>query len=113
MLQQYPDICAIIDFWDGDATGTAAAIRDAGKQEQGRSWLPPAAVRKSIAITLENGTFGAVVMTELHQPVRRHQRHHQVPAAERPAAGTSTTYIYTLEKATTKADLEARAPAGT
>ena len=32
MLQQNPDICGIIDFWDGDATGTAAAIRDAGKE---------------------------------------------------------------------------------
>ena len=32
MLQQNPDICAIIDFWDGDATGAAAAIRDAGKE---------------------------------------------------------------------------------
>ena len=32
MLQQNPDMCAIIDFWDGDATGTAAAIRDAGKE---------------------------------------------------------------------------------
>ena len=30
MLQQNPDICGIIDFWDGDATGTSAAIRDAG-----------------------------------------------------------------------------------
>ncbi len=34
MLQQFPDICGIIDFWDGDATGTAAAIREAGKQDK-------------------------------------------------------------------------------
>ena len=32
MLQQNPDICGIIDFWDGDATGAAAAIREAGKE---------------------------------------------------------------------------------
>ena len=32
MLQQNPDICGVIDFWDGDATGTAAAIREAGKE---------------------------------------------------------------------------------
>jgi ribose transport system substrate-binding protein len=30
MLQQHPDICGIIDFWDGDAVGTGAAIKDAG-----------------------------------------------------------------------------------
>src|SRR5262245_98243 len=28
MLQQHPDICSIIDFWDGDATGATAAIKD-------------------------------------------------------------------------------------
>ena len=56
MLQQNPDICAIIDFWDGDATGTAAAIRDAGKRRQDRSWSPPAAARRSIATSWRTAT---------------------------------------------------------
>src|SRR4030095_15365691 len=37
MLQQHPDICGIIDFWDGDATGASAAIRDA--QPDGKGFL--------------------------------------------------------------------------
>ncbi|MGT2466957.1 substrate-binding domain-containing protein [Mesorhizobium atlanticum] len=45
MLQQHPDICSIIDFWDGDATGASAAIRDA--KLDGKVFLsPPAAARR-------------------------------------------------------------------
>ena len=49
MLQQNPDICGIIDFWDGDATGT---VRRDPRRRQARarsSWSPPAAARRSIA----------------------------------------------------------------
>ena len=34
VLQQNPDLCAIIDVWDGQARGTGAAIQQAGKQGQ-------------------------------------------------------------------------------
>jgi ribose transport system substrate-binding protein len=30
-LQQNPDLCAILDMWDGQAAGTASALREAGK----------------------------------------------------------------------------------
>lgn len=33
-LKQNPDLCGIIGFWDGQDTGTAAAIRQAKKQDQ-------------------------------------------------------------------------------
>jgi len=33
-LKQNPDLCGIIGFWDGQDTGTAAAIREAKKQDQ-------------------------------------------------------------------------------
>ena len=32
VLKQHPDLCAIIGMWDGQDTGTAAAIREAGLQ---------------------------------------------------------------------------------
>lgn len=31
-LKQHPDLCAVIGFWDGQDTGTAAAIREAKRQ---------------------------------------------------------------------------------
>lgn len=30
-LQQHPDLCAILDMWDGQAEGSVAAVRQAGK----------------------------------------------------------------------------------
>lgn len=30
VLKQHPDLCGIIDFWDGQSLGTAAAIKEAG-----------------------------------------------------------------------------------
>ena len=65
MLQQNPDICGIIDFWDGDASGTSAAIRDAGKA--GKVFLVTTGGGEKTAdcATLEDGTYGAVVMTDL------------------------------------------------
>ncbi len=30
VLQQHPDICAILDMWDGQAIGTGAAVKQAG-----------------------------------------------------------------------------------
>lgn len=37
LLQQNPDVCGVIDFWDNTAMGTAAAIRDAGSPARS-SW---------------------------------------------------------------------------
>ena len=65
MLQQNPDICGIIDFWDGDATGAAAAIRDAGKQDQIYPGDHRRRRRNHRPASCWNGTFGAVVLTEL------------------------------------------------
>ena len=85
MLQQNPDICGIIDFWDGDATGTAAAIRDAGKEGK-ISWSPRAAAKRSIATSSQAGMLRRSGHDRAARQSRRHERHHQVPAAERTAA---------------------------
>ena len=69
MLQQNPDICGIIDFWDGDATGAAAAIRDAKLGGQGVPGHHRRRREASTATSSQDGTYGAVVMTELHEPV--------------------------------------------
>ncbi len=34
ILQQYPDLCATFDMWDGMAAGAGAAVKEAGKQGQ-------------------------------------------------------------------------------
>ena len=105
MLQQNPDICAIIDFWDGDATGAAAAIKDA--KLDGKVALVTTGGGEAVDCkALEDGTFEAVVMTELAGQSRDMNAVIKFLLQSGQKPGTSKTYIYTLEKATTKADLK-------
>lgn len=104
MLQQHPDICAIIDFWDGDATGAAAAIRDAGLQD--KVFLVTTGGGEMIDCNyINDGTFGAVVMTDLAGQSRDMNAIIKFLLQSGQPAGSSKTYIYTLERAWTKADL--------
>src|SRR3954467_2704874 len=64
MLQQNPDVCAIIDFWDGDATGASAAIKDA-KLDGKVALITTGGGEAADCKALEDGTYTAVVMTEL------------------------------------------------
>jgi ribose transport system substrate-binding protein len=106
MLQQNPDICAIIDFWDGDASGTAAAIRDAGKEGK-IALVTTGGGEKVDCDKLASGEFHAVVSTELHKQSNDMNAiiKHLLQSKQPP--GTSSAYIYTLERAYTKADVKA------
>ncbi|HUL07053.1 MAG TPA: sugar ABC transporter substrate-binding protein [Candidatus Acidoferrum sp.] len=105
MLQQHPDICGIIDFWDGDATGATAAIKDA--KLDGKIFLVTTGGGETVDCkALEDGTFGAVVMTEVHNQSRDMNAVIKFLLQSGQAPGTSKTYIYTLERATTKADIK-------
>ena len=105
MLQQNPDICAIIDFWDGDASGTAAAIRDAGKEGK-VALVTTGGGEKVDCDKLESGEFTAVVMTELKRQSSDMNAIIKFLLQSGQPAGTFKTYIYTLEQAYTKADLK-------
>ncbi|MFT4182521.1 MAG: sugar ABC transporter substrate-binding protein [Rhizobium sp.] len=105
LLQQNPDVCAIIDFWDATAQGTAAAIRDAGLN--GKVFLVTTGGGEEIDCKLlEDGTFGAIVTSEL---VR--QSHDVVTSIKlllqgNDKPGDKARYLYTQERARTKADLK-------
>jgi ribose transport system substrate-binding protein len=105
MLQQHPDICGIIDFWDGDATGAAAAIRDAGKQDQVFLVTTGGGEKTADCDKIEDGTYGAVVMTELKQETYNMVTIIKYLLQSGQAPGTSSPYLYTLLKATTKENL--------
>lgn len=105
MLQQNPDICAIIDFWDGDATGAAAAIRDANLQDKVFLVTTGGGEKTADCDAIENGTYGAVVMTELAQESHNLIAILKYLLQSGQPPGTASPYIYTLMKATTKADL--------
>jgi ribose transport system substrate-binding protein len=105
MLQQHPDICGIIDFWDGDATGASAAIRDAGKQDQVFLVTTGGGEKTADCDKIEDGTYGAVVMTELEQESYNMVTIIKYLLQSDQPPGTSSPYIYTLLRATTKDDL--------
>ena len=105
MLQQNPDICGIIDFWDGDATGASAAIRDAGMQDKVFLVTTGGGEKVADCDTLENGTYGAVVTTDLKGESGNMVGMIKYLLQSGQPAGTASPYIYTLLQATTKADL--------
>ncbi len=105
MLQQNPDVCGIIDFWDGDATGAAAAIRDAGKQDQVFLVTTGGGEKTADCAKIEDGTYGAVVMTELKQETYNMVTIIKYLLQSGQAPGTSSPYLYTLLKSTTKENL--------
>jgi ribose transport system substrate-binding protein len=105
MLQQNPDICSIIDFWDGDATGSSAAIRDAGLQDK-VFLVTTGGGEKVDCDNLQSGTFGAVVMTQLQNQSRDINALIKFLLQSGVKPGTAKTWIYTLENATTKADIK-------
>ena len=56
VLQQNPDLCAIVDVWDGQARGTGAAIQQAGLR--GKVMLITAGGgAQSMCDALADGTF--------------------------------------------------------
>ncbi|MFO1035345.1 MAG: sugar ABC transporter substrate-binding protein [Geminicoccaceae bacterium] len=104
LLQQHPDVCGIIDFWDATAQGTAAAVRDAGLQ--GKVFIATTGGGEEADCKLiEDGTFGAVVMTDVKGQSRDIVALIKFLLQSNLKPGDAKTWIYTLETATTKEDL--------
>jgi ribose transport system substrate-binding protein len=108
MLQQHPDMCGIIDFWDGDATGAAAAIRDANKQDQIYLVTTGGGEETTDCTLLSDGTFDAVVSTELvnESEAMVAMIKHMLQSGQPP--GTSSPYVYTLLSTITKENMTPR-----
>jgi len=105
MLQQHPNICAIIDFWDGDATGAAAAIRDAGKKGKVALIANSGGEQKAACDKIKSGDFHAVVMNNvtLESTVMVAIIKYLLQSSQPP--GASATYIYSMLQTVTKENL--------
>ncbi|RRH74333.1 sugar ABC transporter substrate-binding protein [Falsigemmobacter faecalis] len=58
VLQQHPDVCAVIDVWDGQGVGTGAAIKQAGLSEK-VFFITSGGGAQSMCDMLKDGTFSA------------------------------------------------------
>jgi ribose transport system substrate-binding protein len=107
MLQQNPDICGIIDFWDGDAVGAAAAIREAKLQDKVFLVTTGGGEKTADCDKIADGTYGAVVMTDLAKETHNMVAIIKYLLQSGQAPGTASPFVYTLMKATTKENLRA------
>lgn len=108
MLQQNPDICGIIDFWDGDATGAAAAIRDAGKQDQVYLVTTGGGEENATCGNIQSGNFDAVVSTELYNESEAMVAIIKYLLQSGQPPGTASPYIYSLMSTITKENMHPR-----
>ena len=59
-LQQHPDMCGIIDVWDGQGIGTGAAIKQAGMQGK-IYFITSGGGAQSMCNGLDDGTYSATI----------------------------------------------------
>lgn len=104
ILQQHPDVCGIVDFWDATAQGTASAIRDAGLKD--KIFLATTGSGEAIDCKLiEDGTFGAIVTSELPRQSQDVVAAIKILLQSGIKPGDSKNYLYTHEIARSKKDL--------
>ncbi|MEI9402581.1 sugar ABC transporter substrate-binding protein [Mesorhizobium argentiipisi] len=94
VIQQHPDLCGIIDYWDNTAQGTAAALRDA--KLDGKVYLVSTGGGEQIACDLINkGIINAEISTEVPQQSRNITTAIKMLLQSGVPAGQMKTSLYT------------------
>lgn len=105
VLQQNPDLCGVIGFWDGMDTGSAAAIKEAGKQ--GDVYLVTSGGgAQSACDAVQNGTFSAEINYDAMGQGRDLNTMIKVLLQDKPKPGKSKVLLYSPLTVLTKASLK-------
>jgi ABC-type sugar transport system substrate-binding protein len=103
-LKQNPDLCGVIGFWDGQDTGTAAAIREAKKQ--GQVYLVTnGGAAKTGCTNVANGNFNAYMTYNVKQQSDDIVKVVKDLLSTHPKPGTSNISMVTPVKVITKENL--------
>ena len=94
VLQQHPDLCGVFGFWDGMDGGSAAAIREAGKQDE-VTLLTSGGGAKVDCDNVENGTFSTVFSYDVPGQGRDINAVIKMLLQTKPAAGAAQYSLYT------------------
>jgi ABC-type sugar transport system substrate-binding protein len=105
-LQQNPDMCGIIDVWDGQGIGTGAAIKQAGKQGQ-VYYITSGGGAQSMCDGLTNGTYSAVINYNAPGMGRDAWTAIMIALQNNKGAGAIKTQIYSPTRVMTKEDVQA------
>ncbi|HEY1720378.1 MAG TPA: sugar ABC transporter substrate-binding protein [Magnetospirillaceae bacterium] len=107
VLQQNPDLCAIIEAWDGQAVGSATAIHDAGKQ--GQVFLATSGGgEKTACDNVANGSFTHYVSFDLWDQDRDINNLVKLFLQGKFSPGKQKLALYTPNHEITKENLSAR-----
>ena len=104
-LQQHPDICGIVDVWDGQGIGTGAAIKQAGKQGL-VFFLTSGGGAQSMCDGLEDGTYSAVINYDAPGMGRDAWTAIMVALQNGQGGGAIKTQIYSPTRVMTKEDVK-------
>lgn len=105
-LQQNPDLCGIVDVWDGQGIGTGAAIKQAGMQGK-VFFLTSGGGAQSMCDNLADGTFSAAINYDAPGMGRDAWTAIMVALQNNKGAGAIKTQIYSPTRIMTKDDVQA------
>jgi ribose transport system substrate-binding protein len=105
VLQQNPDLCAVLDVWDGQARGTGAAIQQAGLK--GKVMLVTAGGgAQSMCDALADGTFDYAINYNGVGMGRDIATTIKMLLQSKPKAGSIKYMAYSPYRTMTKADVK-------
>jgi ribose transport system substrate-binding protein len=105
-LQQNPDLCGVIDVWDGQGIGTGAAIKQAGKQGQ-VYFITSGGGAQSMCDGLTDGTYSTVINYNAPGMGRDAWTAIMMALQNGKGAGAIKTQIYSPTRVMTKDDVKA------
>ena len=105
VLQQHPDICAVIDVWDGQGVGTGAAIKQAGLSDK-VFFITSGGGAQSMCDMLKDGTFSAAYNYDAVGMGRDAWTAIMIALQNKQGGGAIKTQIYSPYRYMTGADVK-------
>lgn len=99
VIQQHPDLCGIIGFWDAMDAGTGAAIKESGKDIY---LITSGGGNKTACQGVENGTFNEVISYDVEGQGRDLNNTIKVLLQSPEPAGAQKFALYTPNKIISK-----------
>jgi len=104
VIQQHPDLCGIIGFWDAMDAGTGAAIKESGKDIY---LITSGGGNKTACQGVQNGTFNEVISYDVEGQGRDLNNTIKVLLQSKEPAGSLKFALYTPNKFITKDSMSA------
>jgi len=107
ILKQNPDLCGILGVWDGQDIGTAAAIREAGMNDQIYMVSSGGGNKAAACDNIANGGFDAYFSYDVPGQARDLNAALKILLQTKPKPGSAPFALYTPLKLITKSNMDA------